>query len=87
MKALCAEVDKVEPWGQWCPLQKAGSVGGWEGECAAPPHTFLQRPGCFQPARVGWMGENKHEITPENYGWVRWVQREAEWIALEVRED
>lgn len=34
MKALCAEVDKVETWSQWRPLQKAGSAGAG----TAPPH-------------------------------------------------
>lgn len=50
MKALCADVDKVETRSRWCPLQKAGSAGGVQ-----PPHP-LQWPGCFQPACLGWMG-------------------------------
>lgn len=63
MKALCADVDKVEARSRWRPLQKAGSAGAG----AAPPH-HPAAAGLFSASLRGVDGENKHEISPENYG-------------------
>lgn len=65
MKALCADVDKVETRGRWRPLQRAGSAGGVG---VQPPHSPLQRPDCFQPACVGWMGRTSMKSPQKIYG-------------------
>lgn len=84
MKALCADVDKVETWGRWRPLQRSGSAGGVG---VQPPPQPPAAAGLFSASLHGVDGENKHEIIPENLRWVCWVQREAEGIALEIREN
>lgn len=62
MKALCADVDKVETRSRWRPLQQAGSAGAG----AAPSHPSAMA-GLFSASLCGVDGENKREITPENY--------------------
>jgi len=56
VKALCADVDKVEARSWWGPLQRANSTGAGAAPCAP----------LFSASLHGVDGENKHEIAPEN---------------------